>query len=219
MAISGKKIAIGAAAVLGTVGIGLLARRQFKKSNPLHGLKVISRVTSPDGRTMTVYRGKVDIDGRLFLIEQQVAKALKDPRTRTLATAVTASCARDDQECAARKVFEYVHKNVKYVSDPSFIMHEDGKLEAIDMYNGANYTLSTKAGDCGNKDVVIGALLGSIGVRTFSRAAAYEPGGPYRHVYRMAKINGRPVALDTTLQPAIYGREVPAVKIFDFPKV
>jgi transglutaminase-like putative cysteine protease len=218
MGISGKHIAIGTGVVLGGIAVAAWALKRTP-SDPLKGLKVISRVTR-NGRTMTIYRGKVEIDGRLRLIENKVVEALKDPYTRTLATQITAPCPREDQACAVRQIFDYVHQNIKYVPDPAPMLHEDGTIEPVDMYNGANYTLKeAKAGDCANQVVALGALLGAIGIPSKSRAGIYQHGGPYQHVYRVAKVGGREVVLDTTLQPPAIGREVPALKIFEFPKI
>jgi hypothetical protein len=219
MEISKKQWAIGVGAVLGSIVLAAFAAK--RRSNPLQGLKVVSRVTR-NGRTMTTYRGDVDIAGRLFLIEKKVAESMRDPYTRTLATQITSSCPREHDACAVQKIFEYVHQNVKYVRDPAPIMHSDGTIEPVDMYNGANYTLQeAKAGDCANQVVALGALLGSVGIRSFSRAAGYgTPGKTYEHVYRVAQVPGRGrVVLDTTLQPPLLGREIPPRKTFEFPKI
>lgn len=196
-----------------------MALLRKRRSNPLHGLRVVSKVTR-NGRTMTVYRGDVDIAGRLFLIEKKVSDGMKDPAVRTLATQITAACPREDDTCAVQKVFDYVQRNVKYQRDPAPMMHEDGRIDAVDMYNGANYTLTeAKAGDCANQVAALGALLGSLGVPSYSRAAGYGPGQPYKHVYRVARVGGRDVVLDTTLQPAVPGREIPFHHKFEFPKI
>lgn len=215
MGITGKQIAIGTGALLGSV---LLVAVLRKKSHPLAGMRVISRVRK-DGRTMTVLRGNVGIEGRLMLIESKVAAGMKDPSVRTLATQITAPCPREDDECAAKQILQWVSQNVKYVKDAAPIMHEDGTIEPVDMYNGVDYTLKTKAGDCGNQISALGALLGMVGIKSFSRAAGYNPFSSYSHVYRVARIGGRNVALDTTLQPPEYGKEIPPVKVFDFPKI
>lgn len=103
-----------------------------------------------------------------------------------------------DQAAAARAVYEWVHRNIRYVEDPV-------NKETL---RPADVILSVGAGDCDDiNGILLPSLLGTIGVTSRLVTVAADPSQPdqFTHVYAEALLNGQWVPLDAARPDASYG--------------
>lgn len=164
--------------------------------------------------TLRLYRApNIPIDQRVGLIQKRVWDGVNDPRIRKLALEITHGCPRNDGECEARKIFEAVHKRIRYTGDVAPVVHPDNTVEPIDYFQSPWRTWEYKGGDCDDHSGLISALLSVIGVPTQLRVTGPSKFSDFQHIYPVAglpKIGPRKwIAVDTTLPRASYGKEAP----------
>jgi len=135
-------------------------------------------------------------DARHFLkvILGLIKQGSQDVKVRELAIAITRT-APDDRE-KARRIFEYVKKQIAYTRDPV-------KLE--DMQT-ARRTLTLRAGDCDDFTVLIGSLLESIGIPSAAHLVRTKPAGEFNHIYPAAKIRGAEISLDVAAPRPVFDK-------------
>jgi transglutaminase-like putative cysteine protease len=178
--------------------------------------------TKKNGMVLTHYRdSKMPIEMRVGLIQDRVWESVRDPEMRKLALAITQKCPARDGECEARAIFDYVRRNVRYTGDVAPVkMGRNGPVEAIDYFQSAKRTLEFKGGDCDDHDTVSATLLALNGITPRLRVTAPRKHDIWRHIYTVAGLpKENPtkwIALDTTLDPAKFGKEAPYAKHKDF---
>lgn len=113
-----------------------------------------------------------------------------------------ASIAGHDFMGEMRALFDFVTNQVRYVKDPV----------GVETLQSPRYTLQTRMGDCDDKSILIVSLLRSIGhpAELAFRVIGTNASGRYTHVYPVARIGGRRIALDTTRAGTRFGWEYPA---------
>lgn len=88
-----------------------------------------------------------------------------------------------------------------------------GDIAGVETVQSAVYTLKTMAGDCDDRAVLLAAMARSIGVPAELKfrviAANPKHPGSFSHVYVVAKIAGRQLALDPTFHDNAPGYEYP----------
>jgi transglutaminase-like putative cysteine protease len=215
--------ALGIAGGLAVIGAGVaysISRKRQASGALGRGPSVVG-VVKNNGRTMTHYRGPITIDTRLRIIEHMVAKSSMDPGIRTLAQRLTRHCASRDHACETKAIFDHVASKVRYTGDIAPIdLDGNGQPEAVDLYQSADYTLNeAKGGDCDDHTIAVRSLTTVMGIPNASRVASYvDSNSPYSHIYPVAVVGGRKVPMDTTLVKPVYGREIPATRVLDYPR-
>lgn len=107
-------------------------------------------------------------------------------------------------------LFRFVRDRVRFTRD----------IAGIETLQSPRYTLRTLSGDCDDRATLLVALARSIGIEANLRfrVAATNPVRPrsFSHVYVVARINGRDVALDPTYPANRMGFAPPASRIGDY---
>jgi len=100
-------------------------------------------------------------------------------------------------------LFRFVRDRIRFTRD----------VYGVETLQAAGYTLQHQAGDCDDRAVLLAALVRSVGIPAALRfrVIATNPGAPSRftHVYVMARIAGRDVALDPTYTTTPAGWQYP----------
>jgi len=134
------------------------------------------------------------------LIKSLVDSAIKDPYVNRTAIEILqrSNAPQYDQLAAARTIYEWVHRNIRYVQDPV------GK----ETVRPANVILEVRAGDCDDiNGVLIPSLLGTIGITTRGVTIAAAPdSNDFSHIYSEALLNGQWVALDAARPNVVFGQ-------------
>jgi transglutaminase superfamily protein len=172
-----------------------------------------------DGNMRTVLRAANDIpiEQRLASIQDLVHKSVQDPQMRKVALQATAKCPERDQMCEAKAVYDYVKQRIRYTGDIGPIRHPDGTVEGIDLYQSARRTLEMGGGDCDDQAILNATLLALNGLTPKLRVVRQKKDPDWSHIMAGALINGKFVALDTTLPGNdSFGTELPVAKSIDF---
>lgn len=134
------------------------------------------------------------------LIRSLVDSAIKDPFVNRTAIEILhqSNAPQYDQLAAARTIYDWVHRNIRYVQDPV------GK----ETVRPANVILKVRAGDCDDiNGVLIPSLLGTIGITTRGvTIAAAQGSNDFSHIYAEAMLNGQWVALDAARPNVVFGQ-------------
>lgn len=144
--------------------------------------------------------GDAGVAKTMRLIRQLVDAAIKDPFINRTAIQILqqSNAPQYDQCAAAQTIYEWVHRNIRYVQDPV------GK----ETVRPANVILEVRAGDCDDiNGVLIPSLLGTIGITTRGVTIAAAPGSDdFTHIYAEAMLDGRWVALDAARPNVSFGQ-------------
>lgn len=136
----------------------------------------------------------------MSLARQLVDSAIKDPYINRTAIEIlkSAGAPQYDQTAAARTIYNWVRRNIRYVQDPV------GK----ETVRPANVILEVGAGDCDDiNGVLIPSLLGTIGITTRGVTIAAAPeSNDFSHIYAEALLNGQWVALDAARPNVVFGQ-------------
>lgn len=107
-------------------------------------------------------------------------------------------------------LYRFVRDRVHFVNDPV----------GVEKLQGPRFTLEHMAGDCDDKATLLSALIMAIGIpaRLRYRVVAANPRTrAFSHVYTVANLGGRDIALDPTYQGTPMGAEpAPARRLADF---
>lgn len=145
-------------------------------------------------------RGDAGVSKTMVLIQRLVDSAIKDPFINRTAIEILqrAGAPQYDQTAAARTLYDWVHRNIRYVQDPV------GK----ETVRPANVILEVRAGDCDDiNGVLIPSLLGTIGITTRGVTIAASPdSNDFTHIYAEALLDGRWVALDAARPNVVFGQ-------------
>lgn len=127
----------------------------------------------------------------------------KDPAVRETAILViqSAGVAGHDPELQAGALHEFVRDRVLFVND----------VAGVETVQSPRYTLRVMAGDCDDRATLLAALARSIGIPTEFRVIAANPRFPraFSHVFVIARIGGREIALDPTYRSNAAGWQYP----------
>jgi transglutaminase-like putative cysteine protease len=176
--------------------------------------------TYNDGNMKTTIRSSKDmpIEQRIATIQDLIHKSVQDPMMRKVALQATAMCPERDQKCEAEAIYNYVKARVRYTGDVGPIVHPDGSFEGIDLYQTARRTLEMGGGDCDDQAILNAALLAHNGLEPRLRVVKQRKDPDWSHIYTGAIINGKFIALDTTLPGRNrFNYEYPVSKQIDFP--
>jgi transglutaminase-like putative cysteine protease len=103
-----------------------------------------------------------------------------------------------------RALYVFVRDRIRFTND----------ILGVETLQGARYTLSVRAGDCDDRAVLLSALAMSIGIPAMLsfRVIAVNPSRPrsFSHVYVVARLKGRRIALDPTYENNPLGWEYPS---------
>lgn len=143
---------------------------------------------------------------------QRLAEAgARDPDVRATAIEiVTAAGAQGhDPETQAGALHEFVRDRVLFVSD----------VAGVETLQSPRVTLRVMAGDCDDRATLLAAMLRAIGIPSRFRVIAADPRRPrsFSHVYVVARVGSRDIALDPTYRSNAAGWQYPlATRAGDF---
>lgn len=144
--------------------------------------------------------GDAGVARTMELVRGQVDQAIKNPFINRTAIQILhdANAPQYDQAAAARVIYEWVLRNIRYVQDPV------GK----ETVRPADVILKIRAGDCDDiNGVLIPSLLGTIGIATRGVTVAAAPySDDFSHIYAEAFLNGSWVALDAARPNVSFGQ-------------
>ncbi len=113
-------------------------------------------------------------------------------RETAIAIVKAAEAAAHNSLAELQALFEFVRDRVRFTSD----------ILGVETLQGPAYTLRVMAGDCDDRAVLLVALARSIGLPAdlSFRVVALNKARPgsFSHVYVVASLNGRRIALDPT---------------------
>lgn len=173
-----------------------------------------------DGNWTSTMRQSQDmpIEERLASIQALIEKSVQDGEMRKLALSITSRCPERDQVCEAKAIYDAVKSRVRYTGDVGPIRHADGTVEGIDLYQSARRTWEMRGGDCDDQSILNATLLALNGIEPILRVVRQKQDNDWSHIYAAARINGRVLALDSTLPGKDkFGVELPIAKHIDFP--
>lgn len=139
------------------------------------------------------------------LIRGLINQGRKDIRIRRLAEGLLSGHPLDrlSQEEILFILFDYVKKNISYLNDPV----------DVEFIRSAPRLLSEPFGDCDDYTVLLGSLAESVGIPVGIKVIDAENDNRFHHVYPVALLPGRQLAMDATLSgPEPIGYEVPEIK-------
>jgi hypothetical protein len=216
-------LALGGGLVVGGAAI-LLARRQATLSGARAEGKSqkMGATKGRHGAILRGYTGKLPIKERVSLLQDLVAKSVKDPDMRGLALGITSDCEARDGLCEIRSIGAYTKRQIRYTGDIApHKLGAKGPVESVDLYQSARRTSEYGGGDCDDHAVFNASMLILNGI-----PAKFRVTSPYRwgkdnftHIYTMAGLpKGDPqrwIAVDTTLPDYSLGKEYPFAKNYD----
>ena len=143
---------------------------------------------------------------------QRLAEAgARDPDVRATAIEIiTAAGARGhDPALQAGALHEFVRDRVLFVGD----------VAGVETVQSPRVTLRVMAGDCDDRATLLAAMLRAIGIRSRFRVIAADPRRrrSFSHVFVIATVSGRDIALDPTYRSNAAGWQYPlATRAGDF---
>jgi hypothetical protein len=172
-----------------------------------------------DGMTTTVYRGnRLPIRERLGIMQEQIAKSVKDPAAIKLARLMTRHCPDRDNQCVLRAIYDWKRANLRYTGDIAahkLEKKDGGQVEPVDLFQSAARTAEFGGGDCDDHSI-FGSAMGIInGITMHLRVTAPQMSlrENYEHVYELGEVDGKQVPIDSTLPGGdFYGVTPPHVK-------
>jgi hypothetical protein len=222
-----------ASIITGALGLGMVLlggamywRARGGGSSAINGLGRSRHAQAPvissysDGRMKTTLRASNDmpIEQRIATIQDLIHKSVQDPEMRKVALKVTSGCPERDQMCEAEAIYHFVKQRARYTGDIGPIVHPDGSYEGIDLYQSARRTLEFGGGDCDDQAILNATLLSLNGIEPRLRVVKQRKDPDWSHIYTGAVINGKFIALDTTLPGnRSFNYEARTHKQLDFP--
>lgn len=148
----------------------------------------------------------------LRLMRALVREGARDLRIRNTAVGVIrgAGVAAHDFLGELAALYGFVRDRVRFTRDPV----------GVELLQGAVVTLERGAGDCDDKATLLGALLEAVGhpAELRFRAIGVTPARQFQHVYVVARLAGREIALDPTFARTPMGWQLRRPSIVrDFP--
>lgn len=153
---------------------------------------------------------KARFDKTLSLMRELITEGSVDPDIRMVAVKLTQSCPDRDTICEITKIFNFVKKNFRFVSDVVGYETLQRPSRMIVMINNGN-----GAGDCDDHQILIQSLLNSIGIDTDMVVGRDSLDREYHHVYGVAYYNnkGNGVYIDPSMKSpeVVIGWRHPAI--------
>lgn len=150
----------------------------------------------------------------LAMMRDLAVEGSKDPIVRQAAIGIVQrSGAREhDPESQLGALFGFVRDRITFIGD----------VAGVETLQSPRYTLQVAAGDCDDRATLLAGLARSIGIpaELKFRVIAANPGNPGRftHVYMVARIGGRDIAMDPTYHSNALGYEYRgASRVGNFP--
>ena len=110
----------------------------------------------------------------------------------------------------AQNIFDYINKNMRYVSDP----------DNIELVKSAKHTIlgNSKYGDCDDLSTALATLLFAAGIPCVFRTIAWKPGKSlaFTHVYCIANIDGAEIPLDPSMGSKGFNNQIKFRKMKDW---
>jgi transglutaminase-like putative cysteine protease len=120
----------------------------------------------------------------------------------TAITTVRGTSREHDPKSQLAALFRFVRDNIMFIGD----------VAGVETLQSPRYTLTIKAGDCDDRATLLAALARSIGIAAdmrFKAIAANPSTNSLSHVYVVARVGGRDIALDPTYHRNAPGYEFP----------
>lgn len=151
--------------------------------------------------------GEAGTDATVQRIGELVNEALQRPDLRLLALQILdrAGVPNKNTKAAARALFDYVRRRIRYVPDPI----------DVETVQAPEVTLNLRAGDCDDHTALVAALAASIGIPARYRVVGNRP-DRFVHIWPELNIGGAWTPADTT-QARSFGMRVgqfPAEKVY-----
>ena len=174
--------------------------------------------TTEGGMTVT-HRAADDlsIESRVATIQKLIYGGVSSGPLRKLALNITSGCEARDKMCEAQQIFDYVQANVRYTGDIGAVKMPGGSVEQIDLFQSPQRTLEFGGGDCDDHSGACAALLALNGIDAYLKVTSETRNDDWSHIYCVANIDGKMIALDTTLPHGTLGQEAPAARALIFP--
>jgi len=139
-------------------------------------------------------------------------RTLADRGSRDLAVRAAVIRALGASGAAPHNIPAQVRAWFEYVKNGIFFLHDPVATEWL---QSPRYTLASGAGDCDDRATLLAAGLKSFGVPASFKAVAVDPRRPrsFSHVYVVANVMGRAIALDPTYDDNAMGDE-PQTRMF-----
>lgn len=151
--------------------------------------------------TVSIPDGVAGIQQTVRLMRASVRKYRADPNIRARALSLVQLIPQLDTYAEMRALFEFVRDRIRYTGD----------VLDVETLTTPDRTLSTGAGDCDDKAVLLASLLESIGIPTRFVTTGYSLPGVFEHVYVEAMLsNGAFISLDCSDANFSFGWEAPA---------
>lgn len=166
-------------------------------------IRLCGRLVVPRIRMVRVPRGRAGTLATAALMGRLIREGSRDFYVRQKAIQIFRAYGVRPKDRAGEvlALFDWVKRNVRYTRD---ILHTE-------LLHSARRMLELRAGDCDDMSILLGSLLMSTGHPVRLVLAGYRKDRPhaYSHVYPQARVGGRWVAVDATLQRPM-GWEPPA---------
>lgn len=128
----------------------------------------------------------------LGVMRQMLDAAAQTYTVRAKAEAITRDCASYDDACVVHRLYNFVHRRVRYRLDPQgieLVKTPEATLREIDSHG-------TTGGDCDDSAVLLAALLQSLGYAVRFVALAERTGALLHHVVLEVAVGGSWIKLD-----------------------
>lgn len=165
------------------------------------------RLAGPETATYRISSGDRGTAETLSLMRRMALEGAKDPSVRDTAIWIVGQAVAPAHNPLAQlgALFRFVRDQVLFIGD----------VRNVETLQTPAKTLEIGAGDCDDRATLLVALARSIGIAadfTF-RVVAANPAnrGAFSHVYAVARINGRKIAMDPTYRSNALGYQFPAV--------
>jgi len=140
----------------------------------------------------------------LHVMRELVREGSKDVNVREAALKAVRHVAPRDYVGEVRALFGAVQRGIRFTRDPV----------DVETLQAPRYTLAIGAGDCDDMTTLLAAMIRSVGhgVKLAARAIGTNPATPavFRHVYLVADVDGRRIALDPSHHATPFGWEFPS---------
>ena len=153
----------------------------------------------------TLPSGDAGTKKTLAIMRELAEEGARDLNVRETAIAIVkaAGAAAHDNVAELQALFQFVRDRVRFTSD----------ILGVETLQGPAYTLRTRAGDCDDRAVLLVALARSIGIPAdFAfQVVALRPNAPraFSHVFVVASLKGKRIAMDTTYPVNLMGWQYP----------
>jgi hypothetical protein len=144
--------------------------------------------------------GDAGIKATLHRMAVLARRGIRDEQILVLSRHITQSAPVADKAAEAKAIFDWMVKNIRYVTDPvhiEFIM------------SPAKLLTEVKAGDCDDLSIAMAALAEAVGIPARFVAVKTGANKRFNHVYPELYINGRWIAYDIANVSPDVGKTTP----------